>query len=96
MRWAIAVSAFKCHQGEMIMKTLMSALVAVAVLARAATSAGAAVRNSEHTANPYHAGQPSDGLAGQSVCKEEAFEADPSGQYAGYPCWARKAFAPRR
>jgi hypothetical protein len=79
----------------MIMKTLMSALVAAAVLAGTAPPASAAVRNSEHTANPYYAAQPSYGLTEQ-VCKEEAFEADPSGQYAGYPCWARKAFAPRR
>jgi hypothetical protein len=80
----------------MIMKTLLPALVVAAVLAGSAPSAGAAVRNSERTANPYHAAQPSYGLTEQPVCNEEAFEADPSGQYAGYPCWARRAFAPRR
>jgi hypothetical protein len=26
------------------------------------------------------------------VCEERAFAADPTGQYAGYPCWAREAF----
>jgi hypothetical protein len=28
----------------------------------------------------------------QLVCEERAQAADPSGQYAGYPCWAREAF----
>ncbi len=28
----------------------------------------------------------------QQVCEERAQAADPSGQYAGYPCWAREAF----
>jgi len=86
----------RCNQGEMIMKTLLSVLVAAAMLAGPAPSAGAAVRNSEGTANPYHAAQPSYGPTEQQVCRDEAFEADPSGQYAGYPCWARRAFAPRR
>lgn len=27
------------------------------------------------------------------ACEERAQNADPSGQYAGYPCWAREAFA---
>jgi hypothetical protein len=79
----------------MIMKTLTSALVVMAVLAGIAAPARAAARNSEHSANPYYAAKPSSRLRERQVCKEEAFEADPSGQYAGYPCWARKAFAPR-
>jgi hypothetical protein len=80
----------------MIMKTLMSALVGMAVLAGIAAPASAAARNSYRSANPYYAAQPSYRLREQQVCKREAFEADPSGQYASYPCWARKAFAPRR
>ena len=30
-----------------------------------------------------------------SVCIE-AETLDPSGNYAGYPCWARRAFAPKK
>lgn len=78
------------------MKPVISALVATAVLAATGAPAIADARNSERSAHPHYAAQPSDGLSEQQVCKEEAFEADPSGQYAGYPCWARKAFAPRR
>jgi hypothetical protein len=80
----------------MFMKTLMSALVAMAVLPSIAAPASAAPRNSERGADPYYAAQSSYRLREQQVCEQEAFEADPSGQYAGYPCWARKAFAPRR
>jgi hypothetical protein len=76
----------------MIMNALMSALIAMAVLAGIAAPASAAARNSERTANPLYAAEPSD----QQVCREEAFEADPSGRYDGYPCWARQAFSPRR
>jgi hypothetical protein len=28
----------------------------------------------------------------RQVCEERAFAEDPSGKYAGYPCWAREAF----
>lgn len=28
----------------------------------------------------------------RQVCEERAQAADPSGLYAGYPCWAREAF----
>jgi hypothetical protein len=28
----------------------------------------------------------------QQVCEERAQAADPTGLYAGYPCWAREAF----
>ena len=74
------------------MKNLMSALVATAVLAGIAAPASAAAPNSERTANPDYTAEPRD----PQVCREEAFEADPSGQFEGYPCWARKAFSPRR
>jgi hypothetical protein len=76
----------------MIMKTMMSTLVAMAVLAGIAAPASAASQNSERSANPYYAAQQTD----RQVCQEGAFEADPGGLYAGYPCWARRAFSPRR
>jgi hypothetical protein len=78
------------------MKTLMSAIIAMAALAGIAAHASAATRNSERSADPYYAAQSSHDPTEQQACEEQAFEADPSGQYAGYPCWARKAFAPRR
>jgi hypothetical protein len=28
----------------------------------------------------------------QLICEERAQAADPTGQFAGYPCWAREAF----
>ena len=77
----------------MIMKTLISTLIATSALAGFGTPGSAAARNSETSANPYYAAPPS---YERQVCASEAFEVDPSGQYAGYPCWARKAFAPRR
>jgi hypothetical protein len=43
----------------------------------------------------YYYRQPG-GYSGYSserqVCEERAQAADPTGQYAGYPCWAREAF----
>jgi hypothetical protein len=92
----MSIPAFKNAILRMIMKTLMPALVAMAVLAGIAAPASAAARNSGRSADPYYAAQPSYRPREQQVCEREAFEADPSGQYAGYPCWARKAFAPRR
>jgi hypothetical protein len=32
-------------------------------------------------------------LSERAVCEARAQHADPSGQYAGYPCWAREAFS---
>ena len=74
------------------MKLSMLTLAVMAILAGVGAPASAAAR--ERSAGPEHAAQP-DGSS-QQVCREEAFEADPAGQYGGYPCWARKAFAPRR
>jgi hypothetical protein len=39
----------------------------------------------------YNAPSPN-ALNERLVCEERARAADPSGQYAGYPCWAREAF----
>jgi hypothetical protein len=79
-----------------IMNTLLTTLVAMAMLAGIVAPASAAARNIVPSANPYDAAGPTYRPREQRVCEENAFEADPSGQYAGYPCWARKAFAPRR
>jgi hypothetical protein len=88
--------ALNMQSRRMIMKTLMSALVTMAVLGGIAAPGSAAPRNPERSANPYYVAQPNYHLREQQVCREDAFEADPSGQYAGYPCWARQAFSPRR
>jgi hypothetical protein len=40
----------------------------------------------------YYYRQPRDYSWERLVCEERAQAADPTGQYAGYPCWAREAF----
>ncbi|HXE87422.1 MAG TPA: hypothetical protein VN524_11590 [Hyphomicrobiaceae bacterium] len=38
----------------------------------------------------YYAPPPA--ISQRQVCEERAQAADPTGLYAGYPCWAREAF----
>jgi hypothetical protein len=41
----------------------------------------------------YYRPAPSVGaVSPRQVCEERAFAEDPTGKYAGYPCWAREAF----
>jgi hypothetical protein len=40
----------------------------------------------------YGYGPPSGYSWERQVCEERAQAADPTGLYAGYPCWAREAF----
>ena len=41
--------------------------------------------------NAYYAPAPP-AISQRQVCEERAQAADPTGLYAGYPCWAREAF----
>jgi hypothetical protein len=41
----------------------------------------------------YYYAPPPPGISSERLaCEERAFAEDPSGLYAGYPCWARSAF----
>lgn len=43
---------------------------------------------------PYYFAPPeSPALSERAVCEDRAQNADPSGRYAGYPCWAREVFS---
>ena len=49
-------------------------------------------RKSKRIANPsYYSAAPS-GISPREVCEQRAFAEDPTGRYAGYPCWARETF----
>lgn len=83
------------------MRTLLAVLIALSsVLAVSGTTSSAdAARKYRPTPGPaynyappsYYAPPPA-ALREQQVCEERAQAADPSGLYAGYPCWAREAF----
>ena len=80
------------------MRTLLATLVALGSIAALTSSADAARRANRVPGPPYYYAPPNSyapppaALREQQVCEERAQAADPSGLYAGYPCWAREAF----
>jgi len=80
------------------MRTLLAALIALGSIAALTSNADAARRAKRVPGPPYYYAPPNAyapppaALREQQVCEERAFAADPSGLYAGYPCWAREAF----
>jgi hypothetical protein len=75
----------------------MRALLAVLIFINgllAASSAVEAARKSKRATEPryYHPVQPRAGSREQLLCEERAQNEDPSGQFKGYPCWAREIF----
>jgi hypothetical protein len=81
------------------MRALLATLIALGSIAALTSSADAARRDKRIPGPPYYYAPPnsyyappSAALRERQVCEERAFAADPSGQYAGYPCWAREAF----
>jgi len=77
------------------MRTLL-AIVIVLGGAFSLNSTADAARKSKRSAKPsYYSVQQHRRLQERLVCEEGAQQADPTGHYASYPCWAREAFAPR-
>ena len=80
------------------MRTLLATLVALGSISAPTSTADAAHRAKRVPGPPYYYAPPSyyapppAALREQEVCEERAQAADPSGLYAGYPCWAREAF----
>ena len=77
------------------MRVLLAVVISVGGILSLHSPADAARKSRGNAQAPYYYAPPSSNLSEQQVCEEDAWAADPSGQYAGYPCWARKAFAPR-
>jgi hypothetical protein len=79
------------------MRTLLATLIAFGGIL-ALTSTADAARNARRGPGPYYYYAPPTyyapprAFSERQVCEERAQAADPSGQYAGYPCWAREAF----
>jgi hypothetical protein len=77
------------------MRALLAVIVALSSIPALTSSADAARRPPRSSgysyAPPAYAPTPP-ALSERQVCEERAQAADPSGQYAGYPCWAREAF----
>jgi hypothetical protein len=76
-------------------------LLAVAIILAGASAPEAQQRNKAkryyyNAPNTYYYNAPKtylySGPKGESECQRRAFAEDPSGQYAGYPCWAREIF----
>jgi hypothetical protein len=84
------------------MPTLLAILIALGSIGALTSTADAARRSQRAPGPPYYYAPPSyygpyyapppAALRERQVCEERAQAADPSGQYAGYPCWARETF----
>jgi hypothetical protein len=80
------------------MRTLLATLLSLGCLLPLTSTADAARRSprapgpSYYNAPPTYYAPPPNALSERQVCEERAQAADPTGQYAGYPCWAREAF----
>jgi hypothetical protein len=82
------------------MRTLLVALIALSgfAAASAVTSTADDARKYRRAPGPSYNYAPPNSYAPppavseRLVCEERAQAADPSGLYAGYPCWAREAF----
>jgi hypothetical protein len=75
------------------MRALLAALTIVGGLFVANSTADAA-RRSKHATEPryYQPVQPRSDVRERLLCEERAQNEDPSGQFKGYPCWAREIF----
>jgi hypothetical protein len=80
------------------MRTLLATLIALGSI-YALTSPADAGRKSKRAPGSYYYAPPGYSYAPPSaafrerqICEERARAEDPSGQYAGYPCWARETF----
>jgi hypothetical protein len=75
---------------------LAVALILAGASALEARQAGKAKRYYYGPPNAYYYSPPKDyyygAPRGASECERRAWAEDPSGQYAGYPCWARQSF----
>lgn len=74
------------------MRTLLAIAIFLGALSTLNSTADAA-RKSKRSANPsYYTAQPPYYFRGESECERRARAEDPTGLYAGYPCWARESF----
>jgi hypothetical protein len=78
---------------ESTMRALLAVLIFVSGLL-AVSSTVEAARKSKRATEPryYHPVPPRRDLREQLLCEERAQNEDPSGQFKGYPCWAREIF----
>ena len=87
--------------GSLIASTLIAPALIAAIgftaLSAATSSADAAGRYRRAPGPSYYYAPPNyyappPAISQRQVCEERAQAADPTGLYAGYPCWAREAF----
>ena len=76
----------------------MRALLAIAIsvgglLSSHSPSDAREPRRKAHPPYYSHSEPSSQSLSEQAACEDRAQNADPSGRYAGYPCWAREVFS---
>lgn len=74
------------------MRTLLSIAMVMGGIFALDSAANAGRKAKRSTQPPYYAVQPPQQLREQLLCEERAQNEDPSGKYAGYPCWAREMF----
>ena len=71
------------------MRMLLAIVVFVGGILALSSTADAARRFKRSPTYYYYAVPP---RRADSVCEERARAEDPTGQFAGHPCWAREAF----
>jgi hypothetical protein len=75
------------------MRTPPAIAIFLGALSTLNSAADAAPRKSKRSANPsYYTAQPPYYFRGDPDCGRRARAEDPTGLYAGYPCWARESF----
>jgi hypothetical protein len=80
------------------MRTLLATLIALGSIYALTSTADAGRKSKRASGSYYYAppgysyAPPSAALRERQICEERAQAEDPSGQYAGYPCWARETF----
>lgn len=77
------------------MRTLLAVVIFLGGAFALNSSADAGPKYKRGAKPSYYAWQQDYRLREQEVCEERAQHADAGRYFAGYPCWAREAFAPR-
>jgi len=71
----------------------MRTLLAIAMIMAGASALDAAPRGAKAKRHYHSAPYPyAYAPRGESECQRRARAEDPTGQFAGYPCWARETF----
>ena len=78
------------------MRTLLAIVMFVSGILPPSAGANAARKSMRSAKTPINAVQPRNFPRGDAVCERRARADDRTGEFAGFPCWARSAFGQGR